>query len=196
MEVKFLKSSNNIKLCPEKPLPEFAFIGRSNVGKSSLINMLSGEKGLAKISSKPGKTKLINHFLVDENWYMVDLPGYGYAKTSKSERTHFDELIKTYIATRKNLYCLFVLIDSRHEPMKKDLDFLEFVGEVGAPFALIFTKTDKISGNQFQSNLSKFKKAMLESWEEIPPIFATSTVERTGKDEILEFILKSKGITS
>ena len=188
MEIKFLKSSNSLKTCPENNLPEFAFIGRSNVGKSSLINMISGNKGTAKISSKPGKTKLINHFLVDNAWSMVDLPGYGYARTSKTELSHFDELIKSYIASRQNLYCLFVLIDSRHEPMKKDLDFLLFVGELEVHFAIIFTKTDKVSSNQVHSNISKFKKAILENWEEMPPYFTSSTVEKKGREEVLAYI--------
>ena len=191
MDVKFLRSSNNYKNCPPDKLPEFAFIGRSNVGKSSLINMLADEKGLAKISSKPGKTQLINHFIVDESWALVDLPGYGYARTSKTNRSHFEELIKGYIATRASLNCLFVLIDSRLEPQKIDLEFLSFLGELGVPFALIFTKTDKISDNMVHSNISRFNKAVLELWEELPPTFSTSTVERKGREEILAFITKT-----
>ena len=191
MDVKFLKSSNNYKLLPPDNHPEFAFIGRSNVGKSSLINMIAGTKGLAKISSKPGKTQLINHFIVDDSWALIDLPGYGYARTSKTNLSHFDELIRGYIATRKSLVCLFVLIDSRLEPQKIDLEFLHFLGELGVPFTLIFTKTDKISDNQLQSNMQKFKKAVLEFWEELPPIYTSSIVERKGREEILLFIIKA-----
>jgi GTP-binding protein len=190
LEVKFVKSSNDYKKCPPGTLPEFAFIGRSNVGKSSLINVLAQVGGLAKISSRPGKTQLINHFLVDDKWALVDLPGYGYARTSKTNRSHFDELIKGYITTRANLLCLFVLIDSRLEPQKIDLEFLSFLGEQGIPFALIFTKTDKISSNKVQSGIAAFKKAMLEQWEEIPEIFISSAITKAGRDEILTYIKK------
>jgi GTP-binding protein len=208
MEFKFVKSSNDYKTCPPVTYPEFAFIGRSNVGKSSLINMLAGVKNLAKISSRPGKTQLINHFLVENtptfdkqnstkvpvqkpweaNWYLVDLPGYGYARTSKSSIEHFQELIKGYIVTRPSLHCLFVLIDSRLEPQKIDLEFLEFLGQFQVPFVLVFTKTDKISSNAVQSNINKFRKAMLQTWDSMPQIFTSSIIEKNGKEEILSFI--------
>lgn len=214
IDVRFYKSSNDYKQCPEGGLPEFAFIGRSNVGKSSLINLLASVKNLAKTSSRPGKTQLINHFLVSPpepkttyvpgkkevvkeiskpgkgSWYIVDLPGYGYAKTSKTSRSHFEELIKGYIVTRPNLHCLFVLIDSRLEPQKNDLEFIEFLGQFGVPFVLIFTKADKITNNQLDSNVSKFKKELLANWEELPPIFITSAETKLGREEILSFIDK------
>jgi GTP-binding protein len=188
MEVQFVKSSNDFKTCPKNNIPELAFIGRSNVGKSSLINMITGIKNLAKISSKPGKTKLINHFIADNKWYLVDLPGYGYARASKTDIMHYDELIHGYILTRTNLYCLFVLIDSRLEPQKKDIEFLKFLGEKNVPFVLVFTKTDKISDNQLESNLNNFKKNMLQTWESLPQIFKVSIIKNRGKDEILRFI--------
>jgi len=210
MEVKFIKSSNDLKNCPISSIPEFAFIGRSNVGKSSLINMITGIKDLAKISSKPGKTKLINHFLVlplsnpdkikvhkkdlkpvvaDVNsWYLVDLPGYGYARASKTDREHFSELIKSYVLKRPNLLCLFVLIDSRLEPQKIDIEFITLLGHFQVPFVLIFTKNDKISSNKLQSNFNNFTKTMLNDWEEMPNVIFTSTIEKKGKDELLNFI--------
>jgi GTP-binding protein len=210
MEFKFVKSSNDLKTCPKSNIPEFAFIGRSNVGKSSLINMITGVKNLAKTSSKPGKTKLINHFIVlpfsqpdkikihkkdikpavaDANsWYLVDLPGYGYARASKSDKEHFSELIKGYIMKRPNLLCLLVLIDSRLEPQKIDIEFLTFLGLFHVPFVLVFTKTDKISSNKLESNFNNFKKTMLDDWEEMPKVIFTSTVEKKGKDEVFDFI--------
>jgi GTP-binding protein len=188
MKVEFVKSSNDYKSCPKNNIPELAFIGRSNVGKSSLINLLTGIKNLAKTSSKPGKTKLINHFVVDQKWYLVDLPGYGYARASKSDIKHYDELINGYILTRTNLYCLFVLIDSRLEPQKKDIEFLKFLGENGVPFVMVFTKTDKISNNQVESNISNFKKFMLQNWETLPEIFKVSIINNLGKEELLRFI--------
>ena len=215
MDAIFIKSSNTYRTCPEGDLPEFAFIGRSNVGKSSLINMLVNEKNLAKTSSKPGKTQLINHFLTypetipapapegknnrrpkvsetykksPKSWYLVDLPGYGYARISKSNRDYFSELIKGYIVTRTNLLCLFVLIDSRLEPQKIDLEFVQFLGEQQIPFVLVFTKADKISDNQVHSNMSLFKKEMLKEWEEVPTTFVTSVIERQGKTELIDFI--------
>ena len=203
IEVTFVKSSNDLKSCPSTKLPEFAFIGRSNVGKSSLINMLAGNKSLAKISVKPGKTQLINHFEVSEiiksegkivknkAWYLVDLPGYGYARTSKINRTHFDVLISGYVTTRLNLHCLFVLIDVRLEPQKKDIDFINFLGQIEVPFVLVFTKADKISSNQAQSNIQKFRKVMLQSWETFPEFFVTSSVTKSGKEPILTFIEKT-----
>jgi GTP-binding protein len=206
MNIKFVKSSNNSKQCPPSKYPEFAFIGRSNVGKSSLINMLADRKDLAKISVKPGKTQLINHFLVNpeqdaeinlknksknKSWYLVDLPGYGYAKTSKTNRSHFDTLIKDYVITRTTLNCLFVLIDSRLEPQKIDIEFITYLGENGIPFVLIFTKVDKISDNKVASNVSAFKKEMLTQWESLPEIFISSATLKKGKEDILKFIEKA-----
>lgn len=188
LKVRFIKSSNNIQSCPKDNLPEFAFIGRSNVGKSSLINMLSGIKDLAKTSQRPGKTQLINHFMVDEKWFMVDLPGYGYAKTSKELRAQFDVIIKSYILQRTTLQCLFVLIDSRLEPQQKDLDFIEFLGENSVPFVIVFTKADKQSINKTESNISVFKKTLLKNWESLPDIFVTSSLTHIGRKEILNFI--------
>jgi GTP-binding protein len=196
MDIKFVKSSSDSKTCPPDRFPEFAFIGRSNVGKSSLINYIAGIKNLAKTSSKPGKTQLINHFIVngdDKNnsWYLVDLPGYGYAKTSKTNLELFDKLIRGYTLSRKNLFCLFVLIDSRLEPQKSDIQFLTFLGENNIPFVLVFTKTDKISSNEFEHNLSVFKKTLLKSWESLPEIFSSSVIKKKGREEILAFIEKT-----
>lgn len=188
LTVKFVTSSNDYKKCPAGNLPEFAFIGRSNVGKSSLINMITGVKNLARTSSTPGKTQLINHFLVNNNWYLVDLPGYGYAQASKSNLGHFNELIKGYIVTRPNLLCLFLLIDSRLEPQENDLSFITFLGELKVPFVLVFTKTDKISSVQLQKNISEFKKVLLRTWESLPEIFTASVVKKQGKQEIMSFI--------
>jgi len=184
----FVISNAKRTACPEDGLQEYAFIGRSNVGKSSLINMLTSVKDLAKTSSKPGKTLLINHFLINEAWYIVDLPGYGYAKISKAMRETVHKMITDYVTKREQLACLFVLLDSRHEPQEIDLDFLEFLGESEVPFAVIFTKTDKISQAQVGSNVRKFKEKMLETWEELPPIFQTSAEKMRGKEEVLDYI--------
>lgn len=184
----FVISNSKRTACPEDGLQEYAFIGRSNVGKSSLINMLTGVKDLAKTSSKPGKTLLINHFLINNAWYIVDLPGYGYAKISKSMRETVHKMITDYVTKREQLACLFVLLDSRHEPQEIDMDFLEFLGESGVPFAVIFTKTDKISQAEVGSNVRKFKEKMLETWEELPPIFQTSAEKKRGKEEVLDYI--------
>ncbi len=186
----FIKSSAKVSECPESNLPEFAFIGRSNVGKSSLINMLTGRKKLAKISVTPGKTKLINHFLIDEKWYMVDLPGYGYAKVSKKDRRKFGIIIEKYIEKRENLICLFVLIDSSIKPQQIDLDFIQWLGINEIPFVLIFTKTDKANQKTRKVNFRQFQTEMRETWEELPPTFFTSSKNRTGRDEILKFIYK------
>ncbi len=204
IEVSFVTSSDNVKNCPPANLPEFAFIGRSNVGKSSLINLLANNHKLAKTSSRPGKTQLINHFVVSEivklangeiiknkKWYLVDLPGYGYAKTSKINKAHFDELINSYITSRVKLHCLFVLIDVRLEPQKNDLEFINILGNLEVPFVLVFTKTDKISDNKIQSNIQKFKKTMLQNWEALPEIFLTSSINKTGAKNILTFIENS-----
>lgn len=185
---EFKVSNTNVQKCPPPDLPEYAFIGRSNVGKSSLINMLVNKKKLAKTSGKPGKTQLINHFLVNNNWYLVDLPGYGYAKSSKTERAKWSKMIKNYILKRENLMCLFVLIDSRHEAQKIDLEFITFLGENAIPFVLVFTKSDKNSGSQLDKNLSTYKKVLKKTWEELPPIFVSSAEKKTGRDEILDFI--------
>ncbi len=185
---QFLMSNTDPEKCPKPDKPEYAFIGRSNVGKSSLINMLTGRKGLAKISGKPGKTQLINHFIINDLWYLVDLPGYGYAKIAKNQREKWIYFIMDYIRTRENMLCLFVLIDSRIEPQKIDMDFIETLGNDGIPFNLIFTKTDKISANQTQLNIDSFKTKMLETWEDMPGYFVSSAKNGAGKDEILEFI--------
>ncbi len=185
----FLISNTNYKKCPNDQVPDFAFIGRSNVGKSSLINMLCNNKNLAKTSSKPGKTQLINHFSINNNqWYLVDLPGYGYARTAKSNREKWEGMIVDYLTKRENLYCVFVLIDSRLEPQKIDLEFIDWLGEQGIPFVLVFTKIDKISTVQTDKNIAAFKREMLKSWDDIPPIFKTSAVQNKGQTELLEFI--------
>ncbi len=187
-DAKFIKSSYNYEDLPAPNLPEYAFIGRSNVGKSSLINMLVNRKGLAKTSSKPGKTRSINHFLINNSWYLVDLPGYGYAKVSKKDRDAWQKLIFNYLENRPNLISLFVLIDSRLEPQAKDLDFIRQIGRKGIPFAIVFTKTDKLSRNKVISNIAKFKKALLKDWEELPLMFLSSAVTGEGREQILEFI--------
>lgn len=187
-QAKFYKSSSDYKGCPTPDKPEFAFIGRSNVGKSSLINMLCNVKDLAKTSSKPGKTQLINHFIINEKWYLVDLPGYGYAKTSKTNLEKFESLISNYITKRKNLVCLFILIDSRLELQKIDAEFMEWCAEKEIPFAIAFTKIDKLGKNQWASNLAKYKKQLLATWEEMPVYFETSSEKRVGGKELLSFI--------
>lgn len=185
---KFIKSSPKVEDCPQPNLPEYAFIGRSNVGKSSLINMITGLKALAKVSGTPGKTQLINHFSINENWYLVDLPGYGFAKVPKSKRGTFTQMINNYILKRENLYCLFVLIDSRLDPQEIDTNFINWLGENQVPFALVFTKTDKLSSSSLNSSLAKYKKFLLQNWEELPKTFTSSAVTRTGREEILSFI--------
>lgn len=194
---KFAFSSQKLSQIPRDGLREFAFIGRSNVGKSSLINMLTGHSGLAKVSGTPGKTRLINHFLVNNGtktaagvpaWYLVDLPGYGYAKTSKSTRKEFGKLITDYITKAEKLFFLFVLVDSRLEPQKIDKEFMEMLGEEGIPFGIVFTKADKLGTNQLASNIAHYKKQLLEQWEELPPVFITSSEKRTGGQEIIDFI--------
>lgn len=184
----YLQSVVDWRKCPTERFPEYAFIGRSNVGKSSLINMLTRQKGLAKTSSKPGKTQTINHFIINKNWYLVDLPGYGYASISKSMREKWTAMIDHYLALRPNLQLVFVLIDSRLEPQKNDLDFINRLGENGVPFAVIFTKTDKVSKLKVSQNVEKFKEKMLETWEELPPFFLSSAEKGDGRDEILDYI--------
>ena len=187
---KFVSSSPTIEICPKHNLPEYAFIGRSNVGKSSLINMITGIKALAKVSQTPGKTQIINHFIINDSWYLVDLPGYGYAKVSKTSRRIFSTMITKYIQNRENLHCLFVLIDSRLEPQKIDIDFINWLGTNQVPFVLVFTKTDKINTPTLQSNIATYKKEMLNHWEELPKIFSCSSVTRTGREDIIEYIEK------
>mgnify|MGYP001260852542 CR=1 FL=1 len=182
---EFVTSNTEVKKLPPPTLPEYAFIGRSNVGKSSLINALTSRKGLAKTSQKPGKTQLINHFIINNEWYLVDLPGYGYAQTSKKNRTEWEKFIRRYLRERPNLQCVFVLIDSRHEPQKIDLDFCCWLGEQGLPFMLAFTKADKQSAVKGDQNMAKFKKALLKWFEEVPPRFLTSAETKLGIDKIL-----------
>ena len=185
----FVTSNTDVSKCPKEQLPEYAFIGRSNVGKSSLINMITGRSKLAKTSGKPGKTQLINHFKINENWFLVDLPGYGYAQVSKSKRQTFQEFIKDYLLLRQQLICTFVLIDSRLEPQKIDLEFMEFLGENSVPFYIVFTKADKLKLDELNRNIQVYKKVMTKSnWESMPPHFITSAVDTTGKDELLNFI--------
>jgi GTP-binding protein len=186
--VSFVVSNTDHKKCPEDGLPEFAFIGRSNVGKSSLINLLTGNKKLAKTSSTPGKTQLINHFVINEQWYLVDLPGYGYAKVSKSARSNWEKFIADYLTNRKSLMNIFILLDSRLEPQKIDLEFINWCGEKQLPFVLVFTKIDKLSSSALQRNTSKFKKEMLKTWEEMPSVFTTSSVSGFGNEPILNYI--------
>jgi len=187
-ESKFIKSSQKTDQCPKPSMPEYAFIGRSNVGKSSLINMLTGRKKLAKISGTPGKTQLINHFLINGNWYLVDLPGYGYAKVSKTLRKSFGKLIESYIFTRENLMNLFVLIDSRIPLQKIDLEFMTALGEHQIPFSIVYTKTDKLKKTTYDKQIAAIEEQLLEYWEELPPAFHTSAVTGKGRDEILNLI--------
>lgn len=187
-EARFIVSNTDVEKCPKPNKPEYAFIGRSNVGKSSLINMLARKKSLAKTSGSPGKTRLINHFEVDGTWYLVDLPGYGYAKIAKTERKKWEKLIRNYILLRENLYCLFVLIDSRHEPQKSDLEFMEWLGVSQVPFAIIFTKADKLKPDALKQNLETYKLKMLETWEAMPEAFISSSETGAGRTEILNYI--------
>src|SRR5665647_1072773 len=187
-EARFVISNTDVKKCPAPDRPEYAFIGRSNVGKSSLINMLVGQKSLAKVSVRPGKTQLINHFIIDESWYLVDLPGYGYAKIALSVKEKFQKLISRYILDRENLYCLFVLIDIRHTPQLIDIEFITWLGENNIPFAIIFTKADKLGKVTVEKNVAAYTKEMKKIWEELPPILVSSSLNGTGKDEIISFI--------
>lgn len=187
----FVKSSGKWQDCPEPNIPEYAFIGRSNVGKSSLINAMMNHKDLAKTSQTPGKTQLINHFLVNESWYLTDLPGYGYAKVSKSIRKDFEKLITNYILNRKNLVNLFVLVDSRHKPQAIDLEFIQWCGESGVPFSIVFTKVDKLKPNAAIKNVEDYKAELHKTWEDLPEIYITSAEKKEGCDEILDFIQKT-----
>jgi GTP-binding protein len=189
-QARFLISNADVKKCPVPDRPEYAFIGRSNVGKSSLINMLVGQNSLAKISVRPGKTQLINHFIIDESWYLVDLPGYGYAKIAISVKEKFQKLISRYILNRENLYCLFVLIDIRHKAQQIDIEFITWLGENHIPFAIIFTKTDKLGKVAIEKNIVSYSQVLKEIWEELPPTLVSSAHNGTGREEIISFIQK------
>lgn len=191
MEIKsaeFVISNTDVEKCPEGNKPEYAFIGRSNVGKSSLINMLTNKKGLAMTSQKPGKTILINHFIINNEWYLVDLPGYGFAQRGKEGRDNIQRIIEDYILEREQMTCLFVLLDCRHEPQKIDLEFMEWLGENGVPFSIIFTKIDKISKGRLSANMEVYKAKLHESWDELPPILFSSAEKKEGREEILNYI--------
>ncbi|MDN3724341.1 ribosome biogenesis GTP-binding protein YihA/YsxC [Aequorivita sp. SDUM287046] len=191
MQIKsaeFLMSNSEVAKCPKDRLPEYAFIGRSNVGKSSLINMLMQRKSLAKTSGRPGKTQLINHFLVNKNWYLVDLPGYGYARVSKSSKKTFQKFITNYFEKREQMVLAFVLVDCRHEPQPIDLDFMQWLGESGIPFNIIFTKADKLKTKALERNIATYTEKMLESWEEMPAFFVTSASNSIGREEVLQYI--------
>lgn len=191
MQIKaaeFVISNSEVSKCPQDQKLEFAFIGRSNVGKSSLINMLTGKKNLAKTSGTPGKTQLINHFIINDNWYLVDLPGYGYARASKSSRFKWEKFISEYLTKRETLMNTFVLLDSRLEPQKIDLEFMNWCGEKGIPFSMVFTKIDKLSSSALQKNIAKYKREMLKYWEALPPVFTTSSESGFGKEPLLNYI--------
>ena len=185
---EFVISNTDYKICPIPEMAEYAFIGRSNVGKSSLINALVNKKNLAKISGRPGKTQLINHFIINKEWYLVDLPGFGFAKISKSKRAEFHDMISEYLMNRNNLMCLFVLIDSRHKPQPIDQEFMQWLAEKGIPFVMVFTKTDKLGKIALAKNIDAYKVEMLKSWQELPQIFITSAEKKTGTKEIIAFI--------
>lgn len=188
-QANFVISNTNVAKCPKEILPEYAFIGRSNVGKSSLINMLTGKSKLAKTSGKPGKTQLINHFLINDNWFLVDLPGYGYAQVSKAKRQSFQKFIKDYFLKRQQLVCSFVLVDVRLEPQKIDLEFMKFLGENNIPFCIVFTKADKLKASQLNRNIQFYNKKMtLSDWETMPQFFVTSATAKSGREELLSFI--------
>lgn len=191
MEIKnseFTLSAPNVTMCPKDTKPEYAFIGRSNVGKSSLINMLCNHKRLAKTSATPGKTLLINHFIINREWYLVDLPGYGFAKRSKKEIKKLEQMINGYILQREQLVCVFVLVDVRLEAQRIDLDFINWLGESSVPFAIVFTKADKLSVAKVRANVEAYKKKLLETWEELPTLFVTSSEKKQGRDELLDYI--------
>lgn len=185
---RFVISNSDVKKCPQDGKPEYAFIGRSNVGKSSLINMLTGRNKLAMTSSMPGKTLLINHFIVNDEWYLVDLPGYGYAKRSKKQNEQLEHIISSYVLDREQMTNLFVLIDCRHAPQKIDLEFFEWLGENGVPFAIVFTKADKVTKTALAANIAAYKERLLQEWEELPPVFITSSESAMGREELLSYI--------
>ncbi|WP_299895429.1 ribosome biogenesis GTP-binding protein YihA/YsxC [uncultured Aquimarina sp.] len=185
---EFVMSNSDVAKCPKNNLPEYAFIGRSNVGKSSLINMLTGRKSLAKTSGRPGKTQLINHFIINKNWFLVDLPGYGYARVSKSSKKVFQKFITAYFSKRTQLVSAFVLVDCRHEPQKIDLEFMQWLGENQIPFSIIFTKADKLSKTKLPQNIEAYTNEMLKYWEEMPNYFITSSSNGLGKDDVLNYI--------
>ncbi|MGB0391089.1 MAG: ribosome biogenesis GTP-binding protein YihA/YsxC [Salibacteraceae bacterium] len=187
-DAKFVMSNTDYTKCPAPNMPEYAFIGRSNVGKSSLINAITNRKSLAKTSGRPGKTQLINHFKINNEWYLVDLPGYGYARVSKTMRAEFQKFLRDYLIERENLICTFVLLDSRLEPQKVDKEFMQWMGENGIPFVMVFTKTDKLNDHTLLKNMKRYEEIMLEYWEELPPRFYTSSVKKSGTEEILEFV--------
>lgn len=187
-KAEFRCSSERISQVPQDDLRDIAFIGRSNVGKSSLINMLTGRQGLAKVSGTPGKTRLINHFRIDDSWYLVDLPGYGYARTSKSQRDEFSRLILDYVLRCEKMHFLFVLVDIRLEPQKIDTRFIELMGQHGIPFGIIFTKADKLSRAQAERSVERYRRTLAEQWEELPPMLVTSSSKAAGRDEVLDFI--------
>lgn len=185
---EFVISNTDYKNCPQHEKPEYAFIGRSNVGKSSLINMLTNRKGLAMTSSTPGKTLLINHFIINNEWYLVDLPGYGYARRGKEEREKLRIIIEDYALERTEMTALFVLIDSRHQPQQIDMEFMEWLGENNIPFSIVFTKADKLKTGKLMMNIDHYKQKMLESWEELPPVFITSAEDQRGREDVLAYI--------
>lgn len=185
---EFVISNTDFRKCPDTGLPEYAFIGRSNVGKSSLINMLTGRSGLAKTSQTPGKTMLINHFIINKSWYIVDLPGYGYAQRGKKAQEQLREIIESYILGRAEMTNLFLLIDSRHAPQKIDIEFMDWLGENEVPFSIVFTKLDKLGVNAGKLKIEEYKKVLLEHWEELPPVFATSSEDGRGREELLDYI--------
>jgi len=185
---EFMISNTQVSRCPSPDKPEFAFIGRSNVGKSSLINMLTQRKNLAKTSSTPGKTQTINHFLINKKWYLVDLPGYGYASVSKSTKEGWSVMIESYFRQRENLYCTFILVDSRIDPQQKDIEFINWLGGLGVPIAVVFTKIDKIKQSELAQSRKKFENRLLNDWETLPPVFITSAEKKTGRDHLLDFI--------
>ncbi|NRB60149.1 MAG: YihA family ribosome biogenesis GTP-binding protein [Winogradskyella sp.] len=185
---EFVMSNSDVAKCPKNTIPEYAFIGRSNVGKSSLINMLTNRKSLAKTSGKPGKTQLINHFIINNNWFLVDLPGYGYARVSKTSKKTFQKFITNYFEQRKQLVSAFVLVDIRHQPQPIDLDFMMYLGENGIPFGIIFTKADKLKPKAIEKHVDDYCNVLLETWEELPPYFITSSSKKIGQDDVLDFI--------
>ena len=191
LKAEYVISSQHLSGCPAPDKPEYAFLGRSNVGKSSLINMITGDRTVARTSSTPGKTRLINHFLIEDHWYLVDLPGFGYAKSSKTMRKEWDKMIREYLLGRKNLMCNFLLVDARHEMQEIDRKWINYHGENGLPFALVFTKSDKLTRPVLQKNIGLYKKQLLKDWEELPPVFITSANNGMGREEILDFIVET-----